>query len=113
VNWADERYVRVYLRDTADWLSLSFHAQGLFCLLLRKVDRRGLLPLGRQGRRGVAVALGQVGYWKIIEPALEELIADGCVAIDGDHLTIPNFIEAQESVMSGKLRTKAWRERKR
>ena len=51
MDWSDERYVRVYTRDTPDWQCLSFLAQGLFCLILRKVDRAGVLPLGRSGRR--------------------------------------------------------------
>lgn len=63
LRWQDERYVRVYTRDTADWLSLSFLAQGLFVLLLRKVDRAGILPLGRQGKKGAVVAIGHAHEW--------------------------------------------------
>ena len=35
MRWEDERYVRVYTRDTPGWLSLSFDAQAL--LFLKKV----------------------------------------------------------------------------
>lgn len=111
MRWEDERYVRWYIRDTPEWLALSFIAQGLFGLLLRKVDRRGILSLGKIGRRAVAVVIGHPGDWPRLESALDELLADGCVRIDGDRLVVPNFIAAQEAVMSGKLRTAEWRER--
>ncbi len=113
MRWDDERYVRLYTRDTADWMGLSFLAQGLFCLILRKVDRAGLLALGKQGRKAVAVTIGHPGDWPRLEGALEELVADGCVRIEGDHLVVPNFIEAQEASQSDVARKRAQRERAR
>ena len=113
MNWSDERYVRVYTRDTPEWLCLSFLGQGLFCLLLRKVDRAGVLPLGKLGKRAVAVAVGFPGDWSRIEPALEELLNDGCVRIEGDLLVVPNFIEAQECKQTDKQRARKHREKTR
>ncbi len=113
MNWSDERYVRVYTRDTPDWQCLSFLAQGLFCLVLRKVDRAGVLPLGRSGRKAVAIAIGHAHQWPLLEPALDELLADGCLRIEGELLVVPNFIEAQEAEASDKARAKAYRERRR
>jgi hypothetical protein len=111
--WADERYVRVYTRDTPEWLCLSFPAQGLLVLLFRKVDRAGRLPLGKLGRKGVGVAIGHAHQWTMLEPALDELLADGCVEINGDTLVIPNFLEAQEAEASDKARAKKHREKAR
>jgi hypothetical protein len=83
LDWANERHVRVFTRDTPDWQTLSFEAQGLLVLVMRKLDRtRGSLPLGRQGKRGVAIAIGHAQRWHAIEPALDELLADGCLFID-------------------------------
>lgn len=113
MDWSDERYVRVYTRDTPDWQCLSFLAQGLFCLILRKVDRAGVLPLGRSGRRAVAISVGHGHQWSLLEPALDELLADGCVRIEGDLLVVPNFLEAQEAEASDKARARAYRERRR
>lgn len=112
MRWEDERYVRLYTRDTTDWLALSFDAQALLALLLRKVDRAGLLPLGKHGKRGVAIAIGHPREWARLEPALEELLADGCVRMteDGGTLTIPNFLEAQEANASDKARQQKRRE---
>lgn len=113
LNWSDERYVRLYTRDTPQWQCLSFLAQGLFCLLLRKVDRAGVLPLGRMGRKAVFVSVGHAHQAAMLDPALDELLADGCVEIRGDDLVVPNFIEAQEAEASDKARARASRERRR
>lgn len=113
LRWADERYVRVYTRDTPEWLSMSFLAQGLFVLLLRKVDRAGILPLGRLGKKGAAIAIGHAHEWNRLEAALEELLDDGCIVIQGDRLVVPNFIEAQEAPASNKLRQAEFRARAR
>ena len=58
MRWDDERYVRLYTRDTTDWLALSWQAQGLFVLILRKVNRAGVIDLGRAGKRGLAAHVG-------------------------------------------------------
>lgn len=113
MRWEDERYVRVYTRDTADWLALSFDAQSLFMHLLRKVDRAGILELGRHGKRAVAIAIGHAALWDRLAPALEELLADGCVQINETRLLIPNYIEAQEARASDKARQREKRERDR
>lgn len=118
MNWNEERYVRVYTRDTAEWLSLSFHAQALDVLIARKVDRDGRLPLGRLGRKAVAVVLAQVPLWEIvIGPALAELEAAGRVVIEGSGdalvLAIPDFRPAQEATASGAARQRKYREGKR
>lgn len=112
MRWEDERYVRVYTRDTVGWLTLSFDAQALFLLLLRKVDRAGLLELDSVGRRGVAVAVGHPREWTRLEPALEELLADGCVRLseDGRRLLVPNFLAAQEAKASDRARQQKSRE---
>lgn len=113
MNWSDERYVRLYTRDTPDWLCLSFLAQGLFALLLRKVDRAGVLQLGKAGRRGIFVAIGHAHQAAMLDPALDELLTDGCIQLTDDHLLVRNFIEAQEAESSDAARARTYRERRR
>lgn len=110
MRWEDERYVRYYTRNTPEWLAMSWHARGLFGLILREVDRAGILKLGKIGLRGVAVVLH--APWPEIEPALRELLDDGClkVAEDGSALIVPNFIEAQETPQSDAARKRKSRE---
>ncbi len=120
MNWPDERYVRVYTRDTPEWLLLSPDAQSLWLLLLRKFDRTGVIPLGRLGARAVAVIIGHAQLWETrYKAALDELVADGCVTIRDDSsrggmiLFAPNFQSAQEARASDRLRAQEYRDRKR
>jgi hypothetical protein len=113
VNWGDERFVKLYTRDTPDWLALSFDAQALFVLLMRKVDRSGVLQLGKHGKRAVALAIGHASHWERVEPALDELVADGCVVMHPEMLVIRNFIEAQEVPASNRRRQAEFRARRR
>jgi len=43
MDWSNERYVRVYTRDTAEYLALCWQAKALLSLLLRKCDRAGVV----------------------------------------------------------------------
>lgn len=113
MDWSDEQWVKLYRRDTADWLLLSWRARGLFYSLLRIVTRAGVLDLGKTGKRAVAVLLGAGADWKEIVDALDELVADGSVQVNGTTLVIPNFIEAQEAVKSDRARAKAARIKRR
>ena len=111
MDWSDERWVKLYTRDTTEWLSLSWRAQGLLCLILRKVNRAGVIDLGRLGKRGLSAHVGGASAWPDVEPALDELLADGCVTIEGATLTVPNFIDAQTSIQSAAARKRAEREK--
>lgn len=114
MDWSDERFIKVYTRDTTNWLSLSWQARGLFVLILRKLNRAGAIDLGRMGAKGVAVHVdGSVASWPSIEPHLSELLADGCVVIEGATLMVPNFVEAQAATQSVAARKRTERERER
>ncbi len=115
MRWEDERYIRFYTRDTPEFLAMSWTARALFGLIMRKVDRAGILVVGRLGLKGVAVAVG--GPWSEVEAPLGELLEDGCVVFRGaseaptPFLFLPGFMEAQEAVASDALRKRIQRER--
>ena len=111
--WEDERYVRLYVRDTADWLALSFEAQGLLALILRKLDRGGYLSLGRQGRKGVFIAIGHAHRAVDLDGALQELLDDGCLQIEGAELLARNFEAAQTAHSSNAKKCREYRARHR
>lgn len=67
MRWSDERYVRVYTRDSANWLSWPWRARALLPLLLRKVDRAGLLKL--PSGRPVAALAAVVGLAGVVTGA--------------------------------------------
>jgi hypothetical protein len=96
MRWADERYVRVYTRDTGEWLALGWEAQALFIFALRKADRAGIVQTGKAGARGLA---GMTGVpLEVVERVLPLLLEDGCLReCDGGYI-VPNFIAAQEAM---------------
>lgn len=111
MNWSDERYVRLFTRDTVTWLRWSFETRAIFCLLLRKVDRSGVLETGRDDK-AEALALTLMAPIEACRKALSELMACGTVAASDTSLVIPRFIEAQECRMSDKARQKESREKR-
>jgi len=112
MDWANERYVRVYTRDTADDQVLSWQARGLWPLLVRKADRAGVIATNH-GPRGVAALV----QWprEVVEPALAELLEDGRIreCHEPTGYVIPNYIEAQETPSSTNQRQRDSRERRR
>jgi hypothetical protein len=112
LDWSEERYARIYCRDTLDWQCLSWNAQALWTALNRKATRSGRIDLGRSGLRGVPALVGRPDMPQLMQ-AMDELLADGCVVLEGDVLVIPDFVEAQEAVSSGAKRMRELRERRR
>lgn len=111
MRWEDERYVRIYTRDTPDWLAMQWQGRAVFYELSRKVDRAGFVPTGKSGNRGLAGCLHMP--IDVVEVGIEELLTDGCVVrVDGG-LLIRNFLEAQETRQSDAARKRSQRERDR
>lgn len=111
MRWEDERYVRTYTRDTAEWLALSWEARAVFLFALRKCDRAGIISVGKSGTRGLAGLLGMPP--EVVARALPELTGDGCLREADASYIIPNFLEAQESRSTDAQRKRDQRERDR
>jgi hypothetical protein len=111
MRWADETYVKIYVRDTAEWLALGWEAQSLLLAILRKADRAGIVSLGRTGLRGIAGLTGFPG--EVVSRALPVLLDDGCLEQTPDALVVRNFLAAQETPASDRARKQAQRERDR
>ncbi len=110
MNWSDERYVRVYTRDTSDLLSVGWEGRLVLYELLRKVDRAGVLDTG--GDLDVVPELLRVPP-EIVRMGLERLVKRGVVEVGERAILVPQFIEAQESCMSPTARQQESRLRRR
>lgn len=110
MDWANERYVRVFTRDTPEWLCMDWQGRALWPLLLRKADRSGVIA-NKLGARGVAVLVALP--LEVVEPGIAALLADGCLREHHLGLVIPNFLEAQETPQSNAQRQRESRERRR
>jgi hypothetical protein len=109
MRWSDEPYIRVYTRDTVEWDMLPWESRALWPLLLRKVDRAGLLELGKHGARGLASLVKLPVH--VVEVGLAGLLDDGCVELRGTVLVVPNFHEAQTAAQSDAQRKREERAR--
>ncbi len=111
MNWEEEPFIKVYVRDTAEFLGLSWQARCLFFELLRKVDRAGIIKVGNVGVRGIALALR--APVEEIEGPFAELVEQGRLVWkpeQGQYL-VPNFVAAQNARQSGAARKRRERER--
>lgn len=112
LDWANERYVRVYTRDTTTWKLCDWRARTVLLHLFRKVDRSGVLDVGEDGVAGLAAVL-ELPLEEIVEPGIAQLVKRGTVERTADAYIIPNFLDAQETSSSDAQRQRAAREKRR
>ncbi len=111
MDWENERYVRLYTRDTPEDCLLSHEARFVWYEIIRKADRAGTIPLGRVGLDGLAAQLRAPR--DVIERGLRELASDGRVRIGPSVIFVPNFMEAQEARQSDAQRKRESRAKAR
>lgn len=111
MDWANERWIRLYTRDTGDWLMWPWQTRAIFLFILRKVDRAGTMQLGKGNLFALAAMIGMPSH--DVTEWIEPLVDDGCVQIRDGVLCVPNFREAQETVQTDKARQRDSRERSR
>jgi hypothetical protein len=109
MRWEDERYIRIFTRDTPTWDAMGWEAQSLLMLIFRKMDRTGLLELGTSGMRGLSACVRMP--IDVVERSLKVLIEDGVLSMSGPNIFCKNFMAAQECAKSDALRSKEKRER--
>lgn len=110
MDWSNEEYVRLYTRETADDLELSWEALALWRAMLTKFDRAGVLSV-RNGWPSVARLVRMP--IDVVEKVGPELIADGRVRVTERGFVAPNYVEAQTASKSDRIRQKESRDRRR
>ena len=110
MDWSNEEYVRLYTRETAADLELSWEALALWRALLVKFDRAGVISI-KNGWASVARLVRMP--FDIVQQTGPELIRDGRVRMIDGALHAPNFTEAQTASKSDKVRQRESRERRR
>lgn len=115
MDWSNERYVRVYTRDTTTWKLMDWRGRVVLSLLFRKVDRAGVLDVGHDGVLGLAAVLELP--LDLVEAGLAQLTTSRggmpTVVDTGTAYVIPNFVEAQEAPQSDQQRKRESRSRRR
>jgi hypothetical protein len=112
VNWDEERFVKVFTRDTPTWLAWPWQARALAPLLMRKLEPDGRLAVGRlEPARAVALTVGLP--IEVVEVGLPAMLEDGTLELKPDGLWWPKYEEAQESRKSEALRSREYRAKQR
>lgn len=110
-DWSEERWIKVYLVDSASWVSLTWQARGLYVLLQRVADRTGSIDIGSAGVRSIGALLR--ASWDEIAPSFGELVASGYVVESEGALLLPEHIAQQEARSSDAARQRESRRKKR
>lgn len=112
MDWANERYVRLYTRDTVTWLRLRWEGQCVLVLALRKLDRAGVLDLGGvDPHEAIETVTGLP--MEVAKAGLDRCLQLGVFVIDGDRLLMPKFLDAQEATASNAERQRRHRAKKK
>ena len=110
MDWANERYCRLYTRDTTTWKLLGWEGQTVLMHLLRKLDRGGRLPL--EGLSAEDVIVLHTGLPPtLVESGWASLVKREVFTSDGKHALMAQFRDAQEAKMSQAQRKRDQRER--
>jgi len=112
VNWSDERYVRLYTRDTVTWKRWGWETRAVLGLLLRKVDRSGVLDTGAHDKAEAFALLLEIPV-DVAARAIAEMTSSGTLVESDGGFLLPTFIEAQEAPQSDAARQRESRERRR
>jgi len=111
MDWANESYVRLYTRDTKTWMLLGWEGQCLLPLILRKLDRSGVLA-DVFNAEDLAVMLANGMPVDSIEKGLSRLITKEVVTFCDIGMLMTNYLVAQETPKTDKQRQKESRERR-
>jgi len=112
MDWPNERYVRLYTRDTKTWCLLGWEGQCLLALLFRKADRAGLID-DVHDAADVLVLLRNGMPSEVVESGLSALVKYNVIELSEPGLLIPNFLEAQETPQTDKQRSREYRAKRR
>jgi hypothetical protein len=103
VNWSDERYVRLYTRDTVTWRLWSWETRAVFSLLLRRADRSGVLDTGTTDKAQAMALILEIPT-EVSARVLAALLDCGTMISTRTALVLPSFVDAQESRQSDRVR---------
>ena len=112
MDWTEEKYVKLYQRDTVTWIGWPWEGRCVLPLLLRKVDGAGLVAHGKVSPAvGIGLLIGVPV--SVVEVALNAFLEDGTAVLTPAGVLLPKFLDAQEARKSDALRARESRERRR
>lgn len=112
MDFANEAYVRLYVRDTVTWKRLQWDGQNCTTQLLRRAYPTGAIELG--GIEPWEAAAQLCGAPEdAARRGVAKMLELGVATHDGDRLVFPRYAEANDTAASDKQRAKEYRARQR
>lgn len=112
MNWCDEKYVKLYTRNTATWVLWPWQARAIFPHLLRATNYAGVLETGN-GDRLVALSALIMMPVEVIEAGVAAMLETGTLEAIRSGFLMPKYIEAQEATKTERAKKRDQRERQR
>jgi hypothetical protein len=112
MDFANERYVRVYTRNTTTWKRLGWQGQLVLMQVLRLADRAGVVDIDDMDPAD-AISLHTDVPLTITREGIARCLELGSVKHVEGQLLLPRYMEAQECAQSDKQRQRESRERRR
>jgi hypothetical protein len=110
MNFDDERFVKIYPRNTTNWKLLGWEGRCVLMMLFREVDRAGCLDI-EGGMDGLALLLDLPP--DVTERGFAACVKRGTVVQNGNLAIIPNFTRAQDARQTDRVRQAESRARRR
>lgn len=118
MNWDDEKYVRIFIRETPNWIRAPWEYRVVVRAIMTKLDRTGAIELGVVGEEGWDTLAELIRLpVKITETGMSHALKiKTFVTRDRDDVTVlvmPGFQPAQDFAKTNAERAREYRERKR
>jgi hypothetical protein len=111
VDFTNEYYIRIYVRDTTTWKRLGWNGQNVLMQVLRKMDMAGVLDIEDMEPWEAAV-LHCNAPEDAARDGMERCLRFGCLVHNRSQLVAPKYREANESRKSDAQRQREHRARK-
>lgn len=112
MNWSEEKYVKLFVRETPTWRAWPWQARAVAPLLMKHLEPDGSLSVGRlEPARAVAVTIDLPT--DVVAPGVAAMLEDGTLELRDERLWWPKFEEAQESRKSDAQKQRDYRDRER
>lgn len=95
MNFEDDRFVRLFTRNTPTWCSWKWPARAVWPSLMRALDRSGKLEWAPGSAPESAVAAVIMFPANVVAVGLSELVRTKTVVLGDGWLEAPNFVLAQ------------------
>jgi len=113
MDWGDEKFIRVYCRDTENFSGWGWEAQALIFPIMRRLDESGEIDLCGKDPTEKLKELFPKFPVEFLKTGLEELLRTETFCVRDGSIFMPKFAEAQQASITPRQRKRAERARKR